>query len=1439
MLAALKPCLPRHLDRVLCTALHPSAAHRALQPVQYRVLVLWDQAQAAAGTAWIRGFTANSGGDSGNGSNAGGKKGDSAADASNASGKGDSVKGGLEAEVVAEGGGESARVAEASAEGAGEVGEAAASEASAEAVGEEVAADAVAHAGYHGARRGRIRRRDSRIRSATEIKGASSAPAAAAANAEAAARGEGNSVGETAGENAGTSAEAGAEFVMGEGAAGEGTGEGGGLAEETSIVPAGPRPEHYPKVLAIPLTRRPLFPGFYVPVIVKNPKLVAALQQLKAQGTPYVGAFLVRDDHAAAASAAAVAHPSAGAAGTAGAEGADGANGAATSSSSSDRRELGPERSDGVMQVIKPLDGDLAQVMQVIKPLDGDSAQVLLMGHRRLRLTGMVGDDPLTVTVDHIKDLPYDSNSVMIKATVMEVVSTLKDLVRHNPLYKEHIAMFVQHVGEFNASRMADFGAALTTADEPTLQSVLEELDVGKRLSLALMLLKKELELAKLQANIAKGVEEKLAGESRRYMLMEQLKAIKKELGLEKDDKTALIGRFKEKLQPFQQNCPPAAMQVIEEEMAKLQGLEASSSEFNVTRNYLDWLTSIPWGHYSEENLDVVRAQQVLDADHYGLTDVKERILEFIAVGRLKGSTHGKIICLVGPPGVGKTSIGRSIANALDRKFYRFSVGGLSDVAEIKGHRRTYVGAMPGKMVQCLKSTGVANPLVLIDEIDKLGRGHAGDPAGALLEMLDPEQNASFLDHYLDVPLDLSKVLFVCTANMLETIPAPLLDRMEVIRLVGYISDEKTHIARGYLEPAARSGCGVKPEQVLVTDTALHSLIETYCREAGVRNLQKHIERIYRKVALKIVRREGEKEERKKVAAAAAAGLLEDGEEAKEDIISGITRGSSSSDFSSSDSSSSSSSSSRKDSMEIAEKIMEGTEGALDLVTRLSDDGGEGERRGEVKEKDEEENRVLRRGEREEKEGVVDIHGDTDEVKEGKGRENEAEKKAEEEGERIVVDEGTLVEYVGQPVFQSERMYDETPVGVVMGLAWTAMGGSTLYVEATVIEQPVFQSERMYDETPVGVVMGLAWTAMGGSTLYVEATVIEQAAERGSLELTGQLDDVMRESATIAHMVARQNLSRADPGNEFFKKTRMHMHVPAGATPDKPPFHIPGSLPSLPPLPFSSPSSSLPPYSQAAERGSLELTGQLGDVMRESATIAHTVARQILTRADPGNEFFKKTRMHMHVPAGATPKDAVVSALVTAVMTAGGSAVVQVLVKENTIAARHNGVKLLVFPKASCKDYEELSESTYTLSHVFCSHFPPQVKEENYCGSSQRGEAARVPQGQPQGLRGAARTLTRSLSCLLLFPAQVKEKTIAARRNGVKLLVFPMANRKDYEELPEHVREGLDARFVDHYDEIFELAFGRGAEEMGAAEVVADAVAVEPQREKAGAVIAS
>lgn len=620
---------------------------------------------------------------------------------------------------------------------------------------------------------------------------------------------------------------------------------------------------------------------------------------------------------------------------------------------------------------------------------------LLLMGHRRLRRSQAVRRDPLVVAIDHLKDEPYDAGSDVLKATANEIVATIKDLLRINPLHKEQLQYFAQHAGDFHdPSKLADLAASLCGADDAKLQEVLGCLNVPQRLDKALLLLKKEVELSKLQADIGKRVEEKISGDQRRYFLMEQLRSIKKELGMEKDDKTALVQGFHDRLEPFKAGASEEVLRVIEDELKKLQALEPSSSEFNVTRNYLEWLTSIPWGHLSEERLDIPQATDVLDADHYGLEDVKERILEYIAVGALRGNTEGKIICIVGPPGVGKTSIGRSIARALNRKFYRFSVGGLSDVAEIKGHRRTYVGAMPGKLVQCLKATGVANPMVLIDEIDKLGRGYQGDPASALLELLDPEQNATFVDHYLDVPIDLSKVLFVCTANVLDTIPSPLLDRMEVIRLSGYIADEKVRIARRYLEPLAQKRTGLQKQHVTVTDEAMSALIEKYCREAGVRNLQKQLEKVYRKAALKLVR----------------AGLTVAVPKAGED-------------------------------------------GA----TAVPDDGAE----------------------------VPEEH-------------------------RLVVDVGDLHDYVGQPPFPPEQLYEKPPPGVVTGLAWTQMGGSVL---------------------------------------HVECTVSERGEGKGRLRTTGQLGDVMQESASIALTYARAHLSRIDPDNTFFSESALHLHVPAGATP--------------------------------------------------------------------------------------------------------------------------------------------------------------------------------------------------------------------------------------------------------------------------------------------------
>ena len=501
-------------------------------------------------------------------------------------------------------------------------------------------------------------------------------------------------------------------------------------------------------------------PGVIMPVRITDERLIAEVEEMKDRGQAYVGTFLRKSEEAAAE---------------------DGGESGANWDPSDDMHDMGTFAQ--VQNIIRVPDvGDAlkeGKEGEEGKERDpdedtGGGATLLLLGHRRLRKTHTVRTDPMVVRVEHLKDSPaQNADDDVLKATGNEVIATIKDLLKVNPLAKETLQYFAQRFQDFqDPAKLADLAASMCSADDLALQEILDTLDVRDRLSAALVLLKKEVELGKLQADIGRRVEEKISGDQRRYFLMEQLKSIKKELGMERDDKTALAEKFQAKFAPYRDQAPSHAVKVIEEELQKLAGLEPSSSEFNVTRNYLEWLTSIPWGHSSEERLDIAQAQEVLDADHYGLEDVKERILEFIAVGQLRGTTQGKIITMVGPPGVGKTSIGQSIARALDRKFFRFSVGGLSDVAEIKGHRRTYVGAMPGKLVQCLKSTGVDNPVVLIDEVDKLGRGYQGDPASALLELLDPEQNGTFLDHYLDVPVDLSKVLFVCTANVLDTIPA-------------------------------------------------------------------------------------------------------------------------------------------------------------------------------------------------------------------------------------------------------------------------------------------------------------------------------------------------------------------------------------------------------------------------------------------------------------------------------------------------------------------------------------------------------------------------------------------------------------------------------------------------------------------------------------------
>jgi ATP-dependent Lon protease len=658
-----------------------------------------------------------------------------------------------------------------------------------------------------------------------------------------------------------------------------------------------------------------------------------------------------------------------------------------------------------------------------------------------------------------------------LKAYSISIITTIKELLKLNPLFKEELQIFLSHSDFTEPGKLADFAVALTTAGREELQDVLETFDLNQRIDKALLLLKKELDLSKLQSTITQKMEQTITKSQRDFFLREQLKTIKKELGLEKEDRSIDLEKFEARIK--KRVVPEDVMTVIKEEMEKLSVLEVQSAEYAVCRNYLDWLTIVPWGITTTETHDLKKAKKILEEDHYGLEDIKERILEFISVGKLSGGVKGSIICLVGPPGVGKTSIGKSIARALNRQFYRFSVGGMRDEAEIKGHRRTYIGSMPGKMIQALKFTQTMNPVIMLDEVDKLGNSYQGDPASALLEVLDPEQNKDFLDHYLDVRCDLSGILFIVTANVLDTIPEPLKDRMDILRLSGYIMQEKVKIAEEFLIPKSRKSMGLKAHDVDFSVGALKQMINGYAREAGVRSFENSIKKVMRKVAVKIVKAE------------------------------------------------------------------------------------------------------------------------------------ESGKKKKKKPESHHINEKNLEKYLGKPIFTSDRFYPKTPVGVCMGLAWTSMGGATLYVEA--IDYP-------------------------------------------------------------------------------------------------------------------------------ADKTEMKLTGQAGDVMKESCQIAWSYLQSSFNKYAPGKKFFEKTQVHIHIPEGATPKD-------------GPSA----------------GVTML----------------TSLISLL-----------------------RNQPVLQDLGMTGEL-TLTGKV----LPIGGVKEKLIAARRSGVKTLVFPKENKRDFDELPGYIKKGLEVHFVDHYDEVFRVAF--------------------------------
>ncbi len=726
--------------------------------------------------------------------------------------------------------------------------------------------------------------------------------------------------------------------------------------------------------------------------------------------------------------------------------------------------------------------GVLARILRII-PMEQGGAQVILNMEKRFT----VGEPEPSTGQLKAKVIYHEDNPELtedLKAYSISIISTIKELLKLNPLFKEELQIFLAHSDFTEPGKLADFAVALTTASRDELQEVLETFDIPSRIDKALLLLKKELDISILQSNINKKIEATISKSQKDFFLKEQLKTIKKELGIEKDDKSLDREKFEARLK--ERKVPPPILKVIHEEMDKFSALEVQSAEYAVSRGYLDWLTIIPWGIYSQECHDLNSAEKVLKKDHYGLDDIKQRILEFISVGKLAGGVRGSIICLVGPPGVGKTSIGKSIARALNRKFYRFSVGGMRDEAEIKGHRRTYIGAMPGKLVQALKYCQTMNPVIMLDEVDKMGSSYQGDPASALLEVLDPEQNCEFLDHYLDVHCNLSHVLFIVTANILDTIPEPLKDRMDILRLSGYIAQEKVQIAKKYLIPRNRKAMGLRGHQVHFGDDALRAIINGYAREAGVRGLENYLKKIMRKLAVKIVKKQEEKKKDKK----------------------------------------------------------------------------------------------------------------------------EGRKKA--PPSKINITAKNLQSFLGKPVYTSDRFYERTPVGVCTGLAWTSLGGATLYIEAIKV---------------------------------------------------------------------------------------------------------------------------------ASDKTEMKLTGQAGQVMKESSEIAWSYLNSAIHKYAPGFTFFEKSQVHIHIPEGATPKD-------------GPSA----------------GITMVTALLSLLTD-------TPVLDNL--------------------------------GMTGEL-----TLTGRILPIGGVKEKLVAARRSGLEVLIFPKDNIRDYDELPEYIKKGLTIHFVDHYDEVFNLAFPANAIEI-------------------------
>ncbi|PID27672.1 MAG: endopeptidase La [Candidatus Cloacimonadota bacterium] len=489
--------------------------------------------------------------------------------------------------------------------------------------------------------------------------------------------------------------------------------------------------------------------------------------------------------------------------------------------------------------------GTAAVILKMFKSDDNESAKLLIQGLTRIQLEEIITEEPyLLGKVSQINEVP--SKGLEFDAIRRKVSDLFAEVIDLSTSLPEDLK--VVSSGIKNPSKLFDLVASNLNIDLAVRQEILEEFDVEERSKILIKALNKEIKLLKLSSKIQEEVNDELEKDQREYYLREQMRAIKRELG-DQDDESHELEELEEKI--FSLKLPKEVLEAATRELKRLNRMPSASSEYTVARTYLDWIVDIPWNNFDKTDIDINYARRVLDKDHFGLKDVKERILEYLAVRKLKSDTKGSILCLSGPPGVGKTSMGKSIARAMKRKFVKASLGGVRDEAEIRGHRRTYIGSMPGIIIKQIKKSGVANPVILLDEIDKLGQSHQGDPASALLEVLDPQQNNIFVDHYLDLPFDLSKVVFIMTANYLQNIPAPLLDRMEILDLPSYLLTEKVEIAKNYLIPRQIEENGLEKKSIKFTKKAIEFIAQNYTREAGVRKLEQKIEKVCRKIAIK------------------------------------------------------------------------------------------------------------------------------------------------------------------------------------------------------------------------------------------------------------------------------------------------------------------------------------------------------------------------------------------------------------------------------------------------------------------------------------------------------------------------------------------------------------------------------------------------------------